>query len=833
MRRSNWLRGFLAAGGLLAFLIACPNHAFSQTAGSGTITGSITDASGAVVPAANVTIRNTETGIERKTQTSEAGVYTAAFLPPGHYSLEAAKSGFASVLHKDLMLQVGQTLAINVALSVQSTQQEVTVTGAAPVVDTEKTEVSQVISESAVSNLPIAGRRWDSFVLLTPNVTTDGTSGLVSYRGISGLYNSNTVDGANNNQAFFSEARGRAMMGAYVYSMDSIKEYQVTSSNYSAELGQAAGGVVNAVTKSGANTFHGDLFYYLRYPTFNALDPYSKSRGIYSQPIHQWQQFGGSAGGSMIKDKLFFFATYDGSRKVNPVTYTSSVYSSTVSALPCPAQATAAQCSAANAFLFGMQGSFPRATNQDVLFGRLDYQANARNHFSSSFDFMNYRGPNAYSTSPSYNNNSLSTNGSYALHERIFVANWDSTISSSAVNDLRFQWGRDLEVAGSNAPAPYVNVGGSGGSSNLGIYGENYALPRTAEPDEHRTQVSDTLSKVHGRHTFKTGFDFNFIHEVMINLYNGTGNYSYSGTAQTAFNAWIIDAYGINIGDGQTGKHYSSFTQVNDPVTHVGKDEFYDNDYSAFFEDNWKASSKLTLNMGLRYDIFTIPQPAQPNTVSPLTTLYTSIINIPKDQFAPRIGIAWQISPKTVLRTGYGIFYAKSTNSTYYATRVENGVIQQTFVCSPSACPSLTFPNVIFTPPGPAMTVPFSGALTPQVTPFTPGANTSWARGQSPDWVNPRTHQGEVTLERQLTGSLSGSVAYVVSRGLHLPNFADANLAPATTTKNYDILSATGATAQTYTVPFYTSRINTNTGGIFVGYSDVNSWYNSMVLTRS
>ena len=836
MRRSNLLRGFLAAGGLLAFLMICPNRALSQGAGSGTITGSITDASGAVVPAANVTIRNTDTGIERKTQTSDAGVYSAAFLPPGPYSLEAGKPGFASVLHKDLMLQVGQTLAINVSLSVQGTQQEVTVTGAAPLVDAEKTELSQVVSESTVSNLPIAGRRWDSFVLLTPNVTTDGTSGLVSYRGISGLYNSNTVDGANNNQAFFSEARGRANSGAYVYSMDSIKEYQVTASNYSAELGQAAGGVVNAVTKSGANTFHGDLFYYLRYPSFNALDAYPKSRGTYSQPIHQWQQFGGSAGGALIKDKLFFFATYDGSRKVNPITYTSNVYSSTVSALPCPAQVTATQCSAANAFFFGMQGSFPRATNQDVFFGRLDYQASARNHFSSSFDFMNYRAPNAYSTSPSYNDSSLGTNGSYIFHERIFVANWDSTISSSAVNNLRFQWGRDLEVAGSNAPAPYVNVGGSGGSSNLGIYGENYALPRTAEPDEHRTQISDTLSKVHGRHTFKAGFDFNFIHEVMINLYNGPGNYSYSGTAQTAFNNWIVDAYGINIGDGLTGKHYSTFTQVNDPVTHVGKDDFYDNDYSAFFEDNWKASSKLTLNLGLRYDVFTIPQPAQPNTLTSLTTLYTSTINIPKDQFAPRIGIAWQISPKTVLRTGYGIFYAKSTNSTYYATRVENGVIQQTFTCSPSAsasnyCPQLTFPNVIWTPPGAGMVAPFAGALTPQVVGFTPPAASQVTRGMSPDWVNPRTHEGEVTLERQLPGSLSGSVAYVVSRGEHLPIFYDANLAPSTSTKSYDILSASGATAQTYTVPFYTGRINSNTGEVFIGTTDVNSWYNSMVLS--
>jgi hypothetical protein len=828
MRISNLLRGFLAAGGLLAFLMVCPNHAFSQTAGSGTITGSITDASGAVVPAANVTIRNTETGIERKTQTSDAGVYTAAFLPPGHYSLEAGKAGFASVLHKDLMLQVGQTLAINVALSVQATQQEVTVTGAAPVVDTEKTEVSQVISEDAVSNLPIAGRRWDSFVLLTPNVTTDGTSGLVSYRGISGLYNSNTVDGANNNQAFFSEARGRALMGSYVYSLDSIKEYQVSSSNYSAELGQAAGGVVNAVTKSGANGLHGDLFYYLRYPTWNALDSYPKSRGTYSQPIHQWQQFGGSIAGPILKDKLFYFGTYDGSRKVDPITYTSTVFSPTVTALTCPAQVTATQCATANAFLFGQQGAFPRATNQDVGFGRLDYQASARNHVSTAFDFMNYRAPNAYSANPSYSNSSLSTNGRYNIHERIFVANWDSTISSSAVNNLRFQWGRDLEVAGANATAPYVSISG------LMTYGENYALPRTAEPDEHRIQISDTLSKVHGRHTFKTGVDVNLIHEVMINLFYGTGAYTYSnGTPQASFNAWVEDSFGINMGDGLTGRHFSNFEQTNDPVTHVGKDDFYNNDYAAFFEDNWKASSKLTLNMGLRYDVSTIPQPPEPNTLTSLTTLYTSTIHIPKDQFAPRLGAAWQISPKTVLRVGYGLFFAKTTNSTYYATRVENGVYQQTFNCTPTgalACPALTYPNVIWTPPGPTPAAPFTGALTPQVVAFSPPAATQLTRGMAPDWVNPRTHEGEVTLEQQLPGSLSGSVAYVVSRSLHLPIFYDANLAPSTTTKSYDILN-NGQTAQTYTVPFYTSRINTNTGDIFVGASDVNAWYNSMVLT--
>ena len=806
---------------LLAYFV---NSASAQNAG-GAITGTLTDQSGAVVPGVTITLRNPDTGSERKVETSDAGVYTAAFLQPGPYQVQAGKAGFATIVRKDLTLQVGQTLTVNLTLTLKAAQQEVTVTGAAAIVDTEKTEVSQVISDAAVSNLPIAGRRWDSFVLLTPNVTTDGTSGLVSYRGISGLYNSNNVDGANNNQAFFSEARGRANSGAYVYSMDSIKEYQVSASNYSAELGQSAGGVVNAVTKSGTNAFHGDLFYYLRYPTWNALDSYPKSRGTYSQPIHQWQQFGGSFGGPIVKDKLFFFTTYDGSRKVNPIAYTSNVYSSTVAALSCPAQVTATQCANANAFLFGQQGSFQRATNQDVGFGRLDFQATARNHISGAFDFMNYRAPNAYTTSPSANDSSVTTNGSYVFHERIFVANWDSAISNSAINALRFQWGRDFEAAGSNSTAPYVNL------SNLMTYGENYALPRTAEPDEHRIQISDTLSKVHGRHSFKAGVDVNVIHEVMINLYNGTGQYGYSGAAQSVFNNWVLDTYGINIGDGLTGRHFTTFTQVNDPITHVGKDDFYNNDYAAFFEDSWKANSKLTLNIGLRWDVSTITAPPQPNTVSPLTTLYTSTINIPKDQFAPRLGVARQITPKTVLRTGYGIFYAKTTNSTYYATRVENGVYQQTFNCTPKTCPALAFPNVIWTPPGPTMAAPFAGALTPQVTTFTPPALTQLTRGMSPDWVNPRTHQGEVTVEREIPGGFSASAAYVVTRGLRLPIFVDANLAPSTTTKTYDILKAGGGTAQSWTTPFYTSRIDTNTGGVFVGYSDVNSWYNSMVVT--
>jgi hypothetical protein len=805
---------------LIAVLAVFAAAAFAQGAGSATITGTLRDPSGAVVPGASVAILNVDTGIARAIQSNDAGIYVAPFLRPGRYEVRASKPGLTAVVRKGFSLQIGQTLTVDLQMALQTTQETITVTGEAAVVDTEKTEQSQVISEGQVSNLPIAGRRWDTFALLTPNVTTDGPSGLVSYRGISGLYNQNSVDGANNNQAFFSEARGRANSGAYVYSMDSIKEYQVSSSNYSAELGQAAGGVVNAVTKSGTNQLHGDLFYYLRYPTFNAIDSFNKSQGIYSQPIHQWQQFGGSFGGPAIKDRLFYFFTYDGSRKVNPITYTSS----SKFPLPCPATVSAAQCASANGYLSSLVGAWPRFTNQDVAFGKIDFQVNSRNHVSAAFDFMDFHAPNSYSTATTYNNHSVTENGPNRTQERIFVANWDSTFSSTAINNLRFQWGRDLEVTGSNAPGPSVLI------SSVMQYGEPNALPRPAFPDEHRLQFSDTFALTRGRHTMKMGVDFNFVHELLINLYQGAGYYQYTGSATAAFQNWVLDTYGINAGDGLTGKHYSSFAQVTDPTTGVGKDDFYNNDYAGFFNDSWKASSKLTMNLGVRYDLQWVPQPPQPNTSTPLTNIYTKTINIQKNHFAPRLGAAWQVAKDTVLRAGYGMFYGKSSNSTYYAIRVENGVYQQTFNCVPGTCPALTFPNVIYPAPGPTLTAPFPGALTPRVNTFAPPAATQLSHGLTPDFTNPMAHEGEITLERQLPGNFSASVAYVFSRGLHLPMFIDSNLTPTTGTKSWDVLGAGNTTAQTVTFPWYTKRVDP-TGVILNGFSDVNSWYHSIVLS--
>ncbi|MHB8500783.1 MAG: TonB-dependent receptor [Candidatus Acidiferrales bacterium] len=816
-----------------------PQAAKAQTA-TGTITGTVTDPKGLPVGEANVVARNQDTNTESSFPTNAAGIYVAPYLQPGNYEVTVSKNGFQTVIHKDVVVHVGDRLTIDVQLPLQTQQMSITVTEEAPVLETSKTEQSQTVSQSQVEGLPIATRRWENFALLTPAVTTDGSSGLSSFRGISGLYNGNSVDGANNTQAFFSEARGRAIIVTYVYSPDSIKEFQVSASNYSAEYGQAAGGVVNAVTRSGGNEWHGDLFYNLRYPDLNALDPLGKTRGITTQTVHQQNQFGGSFGGPIIKEKLFFFGTYDGFRKVNPILYTSTTSTPAINAFVCPAAVTATQCSSAKSFITTeLLGAFPRNLKQDVFLGKLDYQLNSTNHFSAVFNWQNWQEPYGYNTAPTVNNGGATQNGSGGTHERFFIGNWTKTISSNKVNELRYQWGRDFEFDSTNAPGPSASL------LNIASYGETSALPRPAFPDEHRNQISDNFSIVKGTHELKMGVDVNFIHELLINLFQGDGNYSYNSTtafagcpggANATFCRWVADAVGADVGDGLAGKHYASFTQVNDPITHVGKDDFYDNDLGLYLEDTWKLRPKLTLNLGVRYDLQHVPAPPRPNTATPLLALYTSTLNIDTNNIAPRLGVAWQFEKNTVLRVGYGIFYGKTSNSTYYALRVENGVYQQTFSgCGPNGIKSCapTFPNVFFTPPGPSVAAPFSGALTPTVGipgGTLPGSSAA-VHGMTPDFVNPVAHEGEVTIERQIPGRMTVSATYLLTRGLHLPASYDSNVAPTTATRSYDVLTSAGATALTATVPFYTSRIDTGTGLILNQASVINSWYNGLVLS--
>jgi hypothetical protein len=873
----------LLALAFAATLLLCPATSLrAQSAGTGSITGTVTDNSGAVVSGAAVLITDTDTNVTRAAATTAAGNYVEPFLQPGHYEVVVSSSGFGKVDTKGLILTVGQTLTVDAKLPVGSTSTEVTVTSEALTLDTQKTEVGQTIDTNLIANLPVNARNWSDFVLLTPNVVQDGGSGLISFHGISGLYNQNYVDGANNNQMLFSEARGRSSGAPYIYSVDSIKEFAAETSNYSVEFGQAAGGQVNAVTKSGTNAIHGDLFYSLRYPDLNALDPFTKFTALHNtsvpaaaaflltQSTHQQQEFGGSVGGPIIKDRLFYFFTYDGFRKVGKALYydtntisltpsgtTSST--STITPTQCPATITATQCTNAIQFLLNTSTAAPtRFSKENLFFPRLDYHINSKNDAFVDFNFVDFDSAYGYSGTPTFTNSSPSTNGPTSYHERFLVGGLTTQIGKASVNEFHGQWGRDLETAGDYASGPSVAIGSS--SSLVDTFGMPNALPRVAEPDEKRIQLSDVFSTAHGRHNLKFGGDANIVHEVMINLFQGGGIYGYGDSSPLInFQDWVQDAFAGQAGDTDpyAGYHYNTFVQTIDVVNTAprtqGRDDFWMKMWDGFAEDSWKVSPSFTVTAGVRYDIQLTPAPGLTNSnYPPISTKYSSSIKNVTDRVQPRVGFSWSPYSGTVVRGGYGLFSALNQGSTYYAMRVENGVVQINYNytgclssvgTSLSKCPTppaagskLVYPNIPFQPTGP----PLSAALYPTggSAPAINGPSTVGPQsfhGLDPNFVPPLAHEMNLSVEQSMPGKMSLQVGYVGTRAMRLPVFLDANLVGQTPhgIRSFYVQDANNTIINTLTVPYYlpTDRINTSLTSYNTGFSVANTWYNSLAVT--
>ena len=316
---------FVKLSFVLSFILGMSAIAFGQSTVAGAIGGVVTNPNKEVVPNASVTVRNTETNKEDAAATDDEGRFKVSGLQPGTYAITINGAGF-SPYTQEATVEVGRETTINAALSIGPVSGgTIEVTADAPVINTSQQDFSSNINQTSISELPINGRRWSNFALLTPGAVPDGTFGLISFRGISGLLNNNTIDGGDNNQAFFAEERGRTRI-SYSISQSAIREFQVNTSSYSAEYGRSAGGVVNAVTKSGTNEFHGDAFYFQRNNKWGARNPRSfitqNVGGVFTpvafKPVDVRHQFGGTIGGPIAKDKAFFFFSYDEQRRNFP-----------------------------------------------------------------------------------------------------------------------------------------------------------------------------------------------------------------------------------------------------------------------------------------------------------------------------------------------------------------------------------------------------------------------------------------------------------------------------------------------------------------------------------
>src|SRR6266404_99637 len=373
---------------LLVVIFACA--AFAQSTTDGAIGGTVTDSSGAAVPNAKVSVRNNGTNAEETMMTDDTGYFRVGKLQSGAYTVTVDAQGFAPFKAERVIVQVGSVTDISARLNVASAGATVVVSAEVPQVNTNSQEFAPTLDQTAISNLPINGGRWSSFALLTPGAVNDASGfGLISFRGMSTLLNNNTVDGGDNNQAFFSEERGRTRIG-YSSAKAAVQEFQVNTSNYSAEYGRAAGAVINTVTKSGTNQYHGEVYFYDRDNTWGAINPFTtltnKTTFVTSpyKPVDVRKMYGFGVGGPIKKDKVFFFFAFDrydrnfpGTAKAtSPAAFFASPSAATINTLAARLGVTAAQAQAdyTNGLngLLGELGPVPRKGQATIFFPKID-----------------------------------------------------------------------------------------------------------------------------------------------------------------------------------------------------------------------------------------------------------------------------------------------------------------------------------------------------------------------------------------------------------------------------------------------------------------------------
>jgi hypothetical protein len=803
-------------------MFAAPRAGFSQSTTEGAIGGTVTDQTKSVVPGATVTTKNSATNATATTVTDANGHFTVVRLNPGSYSVEVNLSGFTPFNQGGVIVEVGRVTNMDVTISVGGQIETVSVLAQAPVINRESSDLSTNINQTSIANLPVSARRWSNYVLSTPGAAPDGTFGLISFRGISGLLNGNTVDGGDNTQAFFAEERGRTRL-SYSLSLGAVQEFQVTTSNYSAEYGRAAGGVVNAVTKSGGNTIQGEGFYFIRDNKWGAQNPFTTTvqqvNGVYQtvplKPDDQRNQYGASIGGPIAQNKLFYFFSFDQQKRDFPGTAVPGNPNAFFAPLSAAELTTLASrgvnATAANdglAFLQGLTGVVPRTGDQTLLFPKIDWQINNNHALAVSYNHLRWNSPAGVQSAATVANG-LDSWGNDGVNADWVIGRFTSVLGPRLTNEVKFQWGRDFEFQTSQDPIPGEPIApGTNRSPNVALtgssgtfsFGKPNFLDRRSYPDERRVQIADTATLLWNTHLVKFGFDFNRSHDTLDSLFQEGGVYNYNARAD------FISDYELNAKLGRVGRFYSSFNQGIGPSSF----QFATMDFAGFIQDTWHIKPKLTINWGLRYDLESMPSPQIPNPLEPRTSVFPS----DKNNWGPRIGLNWDVTGKgeTILRGGYGMFYGRIINSTISNaitnTGMATGQLQLSLATTAAGAPA--YPNIL------------AGASAtlgrPDIVFFQPNAQ------------NPLIHQFDLIFDQQIAPNTVLSVSYVGSEGRNLPLFYDLNLSPATVFNTYQVQGGP-LDGQNLTLPVYTTpRPNANFGRMTQISTSVSTSYNALVL---
>ncbi len=782
-----------------------PCWLFGQTAaGVGAISGTVTDPSGASVAGAQVVVENSRLGIHRQLTTTGGGVFNAPSLVPNSgYRVTVSAPSFAQLENRDITVRVGQDVNVQARLQLSSSTTQVDVIEQSPILDQEKTDVSQNIDQSQIDNLPINGRRVDQFVLLTPGVVNDGNFGDLSFRGI-GLGNTFLLDGNDTTEQFYAQNAGRTRIATNI-SQDAVQEFQVLTDGYSAEYGRTAGGVVNTVTRSGTNDFHGTGFWFFRNRTLDARDPLAPFN-----PSEARHQFGGGIGGPVIKDKLFFFLNTEEQLRDFPLV--SSIISSAVTGSGANARwngcgvastgvraATAAQCNAINALLPGFFTTLPRTANQQTGFGKIDWRPSDKNSFSFSLNYQHFNSPNGIQTQAVVTSGgAFNSNGNDDVNVRNGRAAWTYVPTSTIVNEARFGWFKDRQADSVNSALVNPNIGTislSVASQNIGF--ANY-LPRI-EPSENRFEYADNLSMTVGKHSFKFGVDYLNTEDYYNLIFSGNGSYTYASA----------NAFALDYGTG--GKNYTRYQQAfGNPIVDTTLNEI-----DAYAQDQYRISPNLTLYYGVRYEKNFLPQPPSQY----VSAAFPQTGRIPQDNLdiAPRVGFAWNMNNgSTVVRSGYGIYYG----------RYPSALLNQLFTTNTNYIQTITLNN---NPATPTAAGPVFPNRLPNAT-AVPGAGT--VEFATPGLRTPYTQQADFAIEQKLTANTSLTVSYLWDRGAQFFTVRDLNYPAATGSATYRVFDSAQQQVGTYTTPVYLASSRQYSAFQNVYYLDNggSSYYNGLAV---
>jgi outer membrane receptor for ferrienterochelin and colicin len=784
---------------LLVLTGAVASHAQTQIT-TGVIQGSIVDATGALVPGAVVEIKNLSTNLTRGFTTGDDGRFVFLQLPSGTYNVTTTKDGFATIIQEKVNVTVGQAVILNMTMKVSGTQETVTVTGTSTV-DTSRTEVSNTLNETTIATTPILGRKFEDLLTLTPGVSiVQGPDGdEITFSGQRGVFNNISLDGGDYNNGFFGEQMG-GQRAAIDITLEAVKEFQVVATGANAEYGRTAGGVVNVITKSGTNDLHGSLFHFQRLEGLTS----NTSDGKPLKDFHR-EQFGGTLGGPIVKDKAFFFVALEGIRENLQRPNLSEPLGS-----PCPVAAPTVPANEAliagnpecqrvallNFFQtrLGQQEGAPidHKIKNNAILAKLDWSLNPSNNLSVSYNFNHSENTNQTFDVSTYGNSANGIEGPSKIG--VLNLNLFSTLSPTRLNEFHITYSREDRPR--SAVESNVNPDTAMGFGPTFRFGHPFFLAPNVDELIKRFQVKNNLSLIKGNHTIKVGVEW--MHTNNVQVFRGFFQGRYLFDSVTGFlrfaspaaaggygprtigcsdGSYVTDPSPCPSGSTPTGGPLLLYLQgagLQGPATDAtGASDISNNEFAVFVQDKWQITPRITLNYGLRWDAQYMPE-----TVDPRTTAYGSFLgdpSFPSDgtipdqtaQFQPRLGVAWDVkgNGKSVLRANAGIYYARQNMLSQVGSVTTNGIQQQTLASGTFAT---GFGGAIPTWPG---------VLSP--TPLPPGVFPSGTgvRVFASDYHNPKIYTVNGAYEQEVATDWTVYVDLTWSKGVYLTRFLDYNRA--------------------------------------------------------